>query len=197
MKALLAGGFLLGLTAAGFAQSKVDISSVSLQVTGSIAYLTVNYSAVCPDEIFKMPTSIVGNQVTQRIFLGRRPTTYCLEPSGFEPEPATAVIALGSFAPGDYAFTLFNGRFNSFIESTNVFTVTASPTIKASAVAPGKVALHVSGTSNVVYSLQSSTMLTNWSTLSTKIGGPFTATNTPAQTMFYRVLVNDQVPSSP
>jgi hypothetical protein len=107
------------------------------------------------------------------------------------------VSVLGTLPPGNYSFTLtaestfprlpVQWAFYTFIVPTN-----SSPTLRpTTATNSPLLSIQVAGVSNVLYTLESSTDLINWTALTTNLGPPvsFSAWMTNGADRFYRTLI--------
>jgi hypothetical protein len=200
------GSFLLGFmifTSTVLAQTvpSFEPRNVSIQTTGGIAYLHFIYDATCGYQVYKTAPSREGTNVHQQVFLGR---THEICPFVFPPPvfSQAVTLVLGSFEPGNYACILTaNDAFPSPgtipSQRTIPFTVGPDGSIRITSRVPSGIGFEVVGTSNVTYRVHSSATLTNWAQLSIHNGAPFSVTNYSASAAFFKVEINDNVPTSP
>ena len=104
------------------------------------------------------------------------------------------VSVLGALPPGNYSLTLWAELWVLSPWATLPFTVptNSTPTLTFSPATNSPLSLlHVAGVSNVVYVLEASANLTDWTTLKTNLGAPTSfsvaMTNEPQQ--FYRASI--------
>ena len=113
-----------------------------------------------------------------------------------DPWPEELVSVLGALHPGNYSLTLSAGPGVPSPWAVFPFTVptNSSSTLSVSTATNYNsplLLIHVAGVSNVVYQLESSADLTNWTALQTNLGAPvtFSALMTNGPKRFYRVSV--------
>jgi hypothetical protein len=188
----------LGMTAAAMAQwrpQELTPSNISIQTTGSIAYLKFNYSYICPQELGKTAPIIAGTNVSQRVFLWEN-AGFC--PLEFPPTvyQGAATVVIGQFAPGNYVYRWDTSPPDGKSPIPNFlipFTIHGDPTLTLlPANGPG-IAFRVAGTSNATYRVVSGNTLTNWAVIRTAFGAPFTVTNQAGDFRFYKVEVRDEI----
>jgi hypothetical protein len=180
-----------------------QVRNPSIETTGGITYLKVTYDWMCPEELRKKTPVVAGTNVSQSVFLFRAPLS-C--PAIFPPVGGTdeATVVLGRFAPGQYICHVYTDPYGpgngtlpaqtgSLPSARIPFTVPNSSTISLIPASAGQIVIRTDGTSNVSYRVQSSSNLTNWTTLHTANGAPFMFTNQPVPTTFYRAQISDGV----
>jgi len=192
----------LGMATAAMAQLEPSLTpnNISIQTTGSIAYLKFGYSYSCPGELGKTAPYISGTNVYQRVFLWANFNVNCTDefPPLVFSDKATVVI--GQFEPGNYVYRWDTTAPSGQPHSTRIsipFTIQAEPTLELlPANSPG-ITFRVAGTSNATYRVLSGTTLTNWAVIKTAFNAPFTVTNQAGDFRFYKVEVHDEITTFP
>lgn len=204
MKAWIWALAALASAAPGFAQcdsnaDPVPVTSATVQTVGGITSVQFTYHTYCPFELWKKPVLVQGTNIIQRIWLV--PDFYVACPAVYPPMiyEMNATIVLGQFPAGEYLCKLITPNSISGPRFYHIpFTVPEpSPTLALLPAPAGQIAFCINGVSNATYRVESSLDLTNWTTFRTVTGTPFTMTNQPGATTFYRVLVSDKVPVCP
>ena len=172
----------------------------SIETVGGITYLTFSYQTRCPQELWKQPATVQGTNVDQRIAIVENPSVIC---PGIFPLPVTtnqASFVIGKINAGDYllrALMRDHPLYETIIFELPFTVPTPSQTISLLPADSGKISFRVNGTSNVTYRVETSSTLTNWTTIHTSVGGPFNVTNQLAANAFYRVQISDGIPLCP
>jgi hypothetical protein len=191
--------YLLATGLAGYGQFEepLSIRNASIETSGGITYFKLTYDYTCPRELWKQPPGVEGTNIMQGLVLISNPARTC--PLIFPPliETAHESLVLGRLEPGNYLLTVYTTEFwfpNPRLLFREAFSVPAvAPTMSLLPSSADKIAVHVAGTSNVLYSVEASSTLTNWATVHTSNGAPFTFTNDITAMTFFRVRVDDGV----
>lgn len=186
---------------AQWAPQELTPSNVSIQTTGSIAYLKFNYSYICPQELGKTAPLISGTNVIQRVFLWENfgICTFEFPPTVFN---SASTVVIGQFKPGNYVYQWNTSPPDGQAHppSANIFipfTIHGDPTLSLMPANGPGIAFRVAGTPNTTYRVVSGNTLTNWTVIKTAFTAPFTVTNQAGDFRFYKVEVRDEITAFP
>jgi hypothetical protein len=190
---------LLATVIAGYGQlsDPLSLRETSIETSGGITYFKFKYDFTCPQELGKQSPVVQGTNIMQGLFLVSNPLKIC--PLIVPPlvETAHESLVLGRLEPGDYSLVVYTSDFWGFpprLLFSATFSVPATaPTLSVLPSSADKIAVRVAGTSNVLYTVEASSTLTNWASVHTSNGAPFTFTNDATGMTFYRVRVSDGV----
>ena len=176
------------------------LTNCVIETVGGISYFTFAAHVPTCFRIYGGPVTVTGTNLSETVEK-QQWTGICEIPTIPDPgHDETHVSVLGALAPGDYSLTLYC-RISSFPYPQSLipfqrldFTVpnTGVPTFLGSANTNSFI-LTVQGVANAIYTIQTSTNLTNWQTVGSVTNAPFEWTEpmisgTP---QFYRVLISD------
>jgi hypothetical protein len=166
---------------------------------GGISYFTHTSHTLSCARVYS-GTAMVSGTNLWAIVEREHWTGDCVAPIPDLGHDETHTIVLGALVPGDYVLALYAYQPPYFTQlgQYRLFTFSVPepvvPTVQATIV-DTNLNLSIQGVSNAVYAVQSTTDLSNWSTISSQTNAPFEwsePVDTEAFQRFYRVQITGQ-----
>ena len=174
-------------------------TNYTFATVGGISYFTHTSHTLTCYRVYSGLPSISGTNLWA-IVEKEHWTGPCIAPIPDLGHDETHTIVLGALDPGDYALTLYAYAPPLYTQllAYRTFLFSAPepvlPTLQASAT-DSNLNLTVQGVTNAIYTIQTSSDLTNWTTAVTQTNAPFEWSeplDTNTSQKFYRVQINGQ-----